>query len=286
MATNPNENTYILDSESAAEMARLMKQDRLITGGMGGIFPERDDIASMHNILDIACGPGGWILDVAFAYPKTNVAGIDISHTMIDYAAAQAWSQGLDNASFQVMDALKPLEFFDKSFDLVNARFLVAFMPKTAWPKLLQECMRITRPGGIIRLTEFDDPGRTNSLAFEEWRSLTLHATRLAGLNASPDGHDFGIMPILSHLLRSAGLDGVQIKAHAIDFSAEAPAFASMYENCRIAFKGVQPFLIKMGIVTEEEAEQKYQQMLLEMLSNDFCGLWSYLTAWGTKPTS
>ncbi len=49
-----SENTYILDAESSAEMARLMQQDRMITEGMGGLFPERDDVSTMHDILDVA----------------------------------------------------------------------------------------------------------------------------------------------------------------------------------------------------------------------------------------
>src|SRR5579872_5078914 len=139
-----DENTYILDSESASEMARLVGQDRLITQGMGGLFPERNDISNLRDVLDIACGPGGWVCDVAFANPDIQVTGIDISNKMIEYARATAWSQKLENASFSVMDALKPLDFPDNSFDMVNARFLVAFMPKAAWPKLLEECVRIT----------------------------------------------------------------------------------------------------------------------------------------------
>jgi ubiquinone/menaquinone biosynthesis C-methylase UbiE len=119
----------------------------------------------MHNILDIACGPGGWVLDLAFEYPKTKVVGIDISSTMVEYARVQAWTQGLENASFTVLNALQPLAFPDHPFDLVNARSLVGFMPDKAWPVLLQECTRVTRPGGVIRMTEFDEPGTTNSAA-------------------------------------------------------------------------------------------------------------------------
>src|SRR5713226_9162939 len=112
------ESTYIIDPESAAEMARLMNQDRLITDGMGGLFPERqDNLTGIHDILDIACGPGGWVLSTAHAYPEINVVGTDISRTMIQYAKAQARAQGLDNAHFSVMDVLKPLEFPDSSFD-------------------------------------------------------------------------------------------------------------------------------------------------------------------------
>src|SRR5690348_8946386 len=95
--------TYILDSESTAEMARLARQDRLITQGMGGLFPERDDIAGIGRILDIGCGPGGWTLEVAFNYPGVQVTGIDISQIMIQYAQTHATLQGLENASFHVM---------------------------------------------------------------------------------------------------------------------------------------------------------------------------------------
>src|SRR5712692_7334631 len=38
---------------------------------------------------------------------------------------------------------------------------------------------------------------------------------------------------------------------------------------CMVAFKLVQPFLIKMGIITPEEADQRYEQMLREMMLDD-----------------
>jgi ubiquinone/menaquinone biosynthesis C-methylase UbiE len=282
--SNKNNNTYILDAESGAEMARLMKQDRLLTQGMHGVLAERDDVATMHDILDIACGPGGWALDVAFAHSQINVVGIDISSVMVEYARTQARTQGLDNANFWVMDILKPLTFPDNSFDFVNARFLVGLMPAAAWPKLLDECRRITRPGGIIRLTEFDEPGLTNSPAYEQWKAITFSATRKAGLTSAPDGRHFGITPVISHLLIDAGFEKLDRKAHVIDFSAWTEAHETMYQNCMVAFKLVQPFIAKMGIATQEELDEKYQQMLIEMMQKDFYGLWYYLTVWGQKP--
>lgn len=279
-----DENTYILDSESAAEMTRLIGQDRLITRGMGGLFPEQTDTSHYSDILDIACGPGGWVCDVAFANPDTQVTGIDISNKMIEYARAMAWSQRLENANFRVMDVLKPLDFPDNSFDLVNARFLVAFMPKTAWPKLLEECVRITRPGGIIRLTEFDEPATTNNAAFAHWMELTFRAIQLAGLCMSPDGHNFGVTPLLRRFLLDAGCQHIGQKSHFIDFSFGTPAYSSMYANCEVAFRQVQPFMVKMKIAPPEEIEQSYQQMLLGMRSDNFYALWYYLTAWGQKP--
>src|SRR5438105_1463399 len=193
---SPRPNDYFIDAESPAETARLMHQDRLITKGMDGVLSERSDVSSMHHIVDLACGPGGWVLDVAFDYPGIEVMGVDISETMIRYARAQADVQGLNNASFRVMDITKPLDLPDNFYDLVNARFL-GFLPKAAWPKLVQDCLRITRPGGIIRLTE-SEWGFTNSPAYEQLYTFFANAMKAAGHRFSPERPFLGITPMLS----------------------------------------------------------------------------------------
>lgn len=279
-----NENTYFIDAEDATETARLMHQDRLITKGMGGIFPERPDLSNVHDILDIGCGPGGWVIDVAHEHPTINVVGIDISETTIQYARAQASVQWADNATFFVMNATQPLEFPDGSFDLMNARFIFAFMSTAAWPRLIQECMRITRSGGVIRLTEFDVYGVTNSPACEKMTAWGSHAFQLAGQSFSVDGRNVCMTPMLGHFLRKAGCKNVQQMAHAIDFSTNTEVHEVMYQNHMVVLKLMQPFLLKMGVATQEEIDRVYQQMLIEMHSENFCGVWSFLSVWGEKP--
>src|SRR5258707_9893139 len=92
-----NESSYIIDAEGAAEMARLVSQDQLTMKSMGGVLPEQTDVSGMHRVLDIACGPGGWVLDVAFEHPESRVVGIDISQTMIEYARVRSKDQKLEN---------------------------------------------------------------------------------------------------------------------------------------------------------------------------------------------
>lgn len=217
-----------------------------------------------------------------FAYPKITVVGIDISQRMVDYARIQAQVQGLDNASFRVMDVTKPLEFSDNSFDLVNARFL-GFLPKAAWPKLIQECLRITRPAGVIRLTE-SEWGFTNSPAYEKLYAMFASAMRKAGQSFSPERDHLGITPMLGGFLRSAGCINIEQKAHVIDFSVDTQDYNAFRQNWIVAFKLLQPFCIKMGTATQAELDQLYQQMLLEMLEDNFRGIMFLLTAWGKKP--
>src|SRR5579859_6069735 len=116
---NQPKNAYIIDAESATEMARLLDQDKMLTQAMGGIFPERADLSEIFDVLDIACGPGGWVHEVAHTYPEMEVVGVDISQRMITYARTHAQVRKLPNARFIVMDVLKPLDFPDASFDLV-----------------------------------------------------------------------------------------------------------------------------------------------------------------------
>uniref|UniRef100_UPI0035E452C3 class I SAM-dependent methyltransferase n=1 Tax=Thermogemmatispora sp. TaxID=1968838 RepID=UPI0035E452C3 len=60
------------------------------------------------------------------------------------------------------------LDWPDASFDLINGRLLCGFMLPAAWPRLLAECHRLLKPGGIIRLTEVE-PMLTISAAYETW---------------------------------------------------------------------------------------------------------------------
>ncbi len=98
--TTPSNNTYVLDGENTAEMARLIQQDLLVTAQMGGLLPERPDFAGFSRVLDIACGPGGWVHEVAAAHPTIEDMGIDLSRIMIQYAQAQARVRGLENTRF------------------------------------------------------------------------------------------------------------------------------------------------------------------------------------------
>lgn len=278
-----SENTYVLDAEDAAEMARLLDQDKVINESMGGLFPERTGLSNIYDVLDIACGPGGWVHEVAHSYPEMEVTGIDISKRMVEYARAHARVRKLDNAHFRVMDALKPLGFPDKSFDLVNARTIFAFMPPAVWPRLIEECMRILRPGGTIRLNEAEW-GFSNKAAFERYCWLINQALQRAGQSFSPNGLYIGITPMLSRFLRDAGCQDIQHMAHVFDYSAGAAFHGASYQDLRTAFKLVQPFLVKTGVTTQEEVDRLYEQAMVEMQAEDYCSLSFLLTVWGQKP--
>lgn len=286
MSTQPSrdESTYFVDIESGAETARLIQQAHLLTNQLGGLFPAKFELpgANVNTILDIACGPGSWVLDVAYAYPDISVVGVDLNEIMVQYATAQALTQGLQNVSFELMDVLKPLDFPDASFDVIHARLLQGFMPRATWPGFLQECWRITRPGGRIILVECETPF-TNNAIIEQLCTLANRAVQLAGLSFSPDGRHTCITPMLRRFLKEAGYQDIQHMAHAIDFSVGAEAHASTVQDLGVLTELLKPFLVKMGVITREELDALIEKMTLEGYTSNFCGLWYYLSVWGTK---
>lgn len=279
-------NNYIFDPEDATEMARLINLDRAVTEGMGGPLAGLPELPDTAQVLDLCCGPGGWVLDVAFAHPEMEVAGIDISEMMIAYANARARSQQLPNASFGTMNAQDPLDFSDNSFDLINARFLVVVLQREKWLEVLRECYRITKPGGIICLTETDVAGMTNSSALAELSQKGYQATKAFGYGFSPDGRSFGITYMLGGFLKTIGCEQIQYRMHVVDFSADSPAWADFFHNNDIAFRAMQPKLVKAGLITQEEFDQLHKQFLIDIHQDTFRGNMPYISVWGTKPLS
>jgi ubiquinone/menaquinone biosynthesis C-methylase UbiE len=280
------ENLYFVDPENSAEMARLILQGEMLTRGMDGVFTaqERETIEKKdyRRILDLACGPGEWCLAVAREYPKMEVVGVDISETMIRYATARALSQNIQNVSFEVADIGQPFPYSDQSFDLINGRTFALFR-REGWPLFLRECLRLTRQGGAIRLTE-SEWGFTNSLGYDTLSMYLAQALHKMGQIFSPTGRINGITSMLDSLIRDAGYVERRLTSHVINVSYGTDSFTTFREDSRALFYVIQPFLVSTGIATQEQLDALTEATIREISSEDFSGVMFLLTAWGHKP--
>jgi len=280
----PRQDSYAIDPESGAEMARLIDQHHFITEYMGGLFPPDVDPTGFMRVLDLACGPGGWVQDVAFKYPDMEVMGVDISRSMIDYARAMSRVQYLDNASFKVMDIRKPLDFENGSFDFINIRFLVYVLSPDDWPGLIAECKRILKPGGILRLTEADCSDITNSPAYERLLELSMEAIRKGGRAFFSSGRFLGTMFMSGHLLEQAGFEDIHRQAHIMDWSATSKVYYAQLTNVMNGLLLGKQFVISSGVTTSEQFDELYNQAISDMYRSDFIAALIFLSANGTKP--
>ena len=179
---NEHPSTYFVEDRSSKDdLARLKLQDRMITQAMGGVLPEQPDPSLFRRVLDVGCGTGGWLIETAKTYPAIEtLCGIDVSSTMVAYARTQADAAGVsDRVRFQVMDALRMLEFSSGYFDLVNQRSGASYLRTWDWSKLLQEYQRVTHIGGVLRISEGEWGAESTSPALTRlFDLLCRHFTR------------------------------------------------------------------------------------------------------------
>ena len=204
--------TYVVqDRSNQEELQRLQLQDHLITVALGGVLPEQPNPTHFHCVLDMACGTGGWLIEVAKTFPTiSQLVGADINRHMIDIARAEAEAQQVhDRVEFRHMDALRLFEFSEELFDLANLRFAVSFLRTWDWPHVLRELQRVTQPGGVIRLTEADLPDQSSSPALLYLFRLLAQAYSQAGKYFRPQANG-----VADDLAESAQAEGSPKRAN------------------------------------------------------------------------
>lgn len=272
---------FVQDRSNQEEMARLEIQDKMITAGMGGVLPELDNPASLRRVLDVGCGTGGWLMETARTYQEIEkLVGVDISGKMVAYASTRAEESNLgDRVQFQVMDALRTLELPDATFDLSNHRFGNSWLRTWDWKKIFLEYLRVTRPGGIIRITE-SEVVESNSPALTKLLTIFLEAFYHAGryFTLSRDG----ITSHIKRLMTEHAIQDVQTRGYSIVYRAGTVEGQQFYKDMLHVFRVSLPFFQKFTNVPGDYQEI-YQQALKEMQQPDFVATWRLLTAWGTR---
>ena len=284
--TNPRRehpSTYFVqDRGNVEELSRLQLQDQMVTTSMGGVLPEQPDPTIFQRVLDVGCGTGGWLIEMAKTYPSMSLlVGVDVSSKMVEYAQAQAEAQQVnDRIEFRTMDALRMLEFPTDYFDLVNQRFGASYLRTWDWAKLLHEYQRVTQPGGVIRITESNMITESSSSALIRLNQVFLEAFYTAGHLFTSDSK--GVTGELALLLHQYGLQNVQTRAHALVYCGGTPEGQRFYEDTRHG-ETLLPFIRKWTRLPEDYQTLR-QQVLSDMQQPDFEATWRLLTAWGNKP--
>jgi len=111
-----------------------------------------------RRLLDLCCGTGGIALHLAQAY-GCSVVGVDYADAAVEFARAEAARRGLTDLVTFIDGDARCLPFVDEEFDDVVCVDSMVIRPNRR--KVVSECARVLRPGGVLAFSDEVMIGRT-----------------------------------------------------------------------------------------------------------------------------
>ncbi|KAL0092639.1 S-adenosyl-L-methionine-dependent methyltransferase [Phycomyces blakesleeanus] len=141
---------YPIDDD---EIDRLVGLHFAVKTLFGGNIPYHEQLLSQYpsnkgaKVLDLGCGPGTWVMELATEYPSSEFVGIDICDVFPTNIRPP-------NATFQLGNVTHKLPFEDNTFDFIQLRLFIISIQRDQWTKVMAEVIRVLKPGGFIQCIE------------------------------------------------------------------------------------------------------------------------------------
>ena len=247
----------------------------------GRLHPEHIAVNTMESVLDLGCGTGEWIFELAKRYPKLRIYGIDSNEKLLHQAKVRRNTSSLRQVELRHMDLLQGLPIPNASIDFVHMRHFARYIKPQSWPYMIHECVRVLRPQGWLNIVELELCEISSPACLALHRAM-LQARAKLGRTLDATGSTLGVAQRLYAMLLHAGLYEVGYDVFTVDVGAQgsnaAPLFLS--EIVRRAFVA-KPLVVQQGIVESATFDALVEQAEVELRSPDLCGWAILLSAYG-----
>ena len=265
----PTDSPYILPW-NMEEVNRLDFQHYLLRQAMSGNY--RAPIKRLKNILDVGCGTGRWPQEMAQAFSDANVIGLDI----FDPPAEANPSTKPSNYQFVMADVLKGLPFSSYQFDFVHQRSLGCVIPATRWLHVVNELVRVTRPGGMVELVESDSTFQNAGPACSQVQQWIVAACQKRSIDPLETRQ-------IGAYLQVAGLENVKAETFTLPVGQWGGRQGSTTAtNMRAACLAMKPLVLQHLDVSSEEYDRLLEHMFQECEQHRSCFI--IYVAYGQRP--
>jgi ubiquinone/menaquinone biosynthesis C-methylase UbiE len=103
------------------------------------------------RLLDVACGTGRTLHQLALAHPDLRFYGVDLSPAYVQLARKRL--ADVPEVALAVENA-EALPFADATFDIATSVYLFHELPRNARRNVVRELFRVLRPGGLLVLED------------------------------------------------------------------------------------------------------------------------------------
>lgn len=126
-----------------------------------------------HRALDIGCGTGALLVELARRHPRVEAVGLDPDPRALARARRKLERAG---APVQLDEGFSDeLPYPDRSFDRVFSTLMLHHLKPGEKERTLAEALRVLRPGGSLHLVDFGGSGERA----DGWLARALHPGRL-----------------------------------------------------------------------------------------------------------
>lgn len=204
-------------------------------------------VASPRRILDVGSGTGQWGFETCRAFPNALVVGFDLVAGKPEQPPAYRWVRG---------NLLQGLPFASGSFDFVHQRLLIAGIPLRAWPEVVADLVRVTRPGAWVELVETNMRSERAGPATQRLNTLALEMAAALHLDAA--GVVFGA---LDGYLRDLGLADVTRREISLPIGEWGGRVGSLLaSDMRAAYARLCEVLQSQSRLSAEESHELIQR--------------------------
>ncbi|CAG8536034.1 350_t:CDS:2 [Ambispora gerdemannii] len=213
-------------------------------------------IAGKMTALDIGCGTGAWIVDMAKEYQKSSFVGVDLMSLF------PSTEQTHENALFLQMNVLDRLPFDDDSFDFVHQRDLTHAYTETQWQNIvIPEIARVTKSGMYCEFYEESDKWEDQDNDLLIWVNLAVsHIMATRGVNSS-------IATRIEAFLKESGqFTDINVLIERMPVGSYAGRIAELtLENTLNELTGLKPILkAPLGEITDQEFDNMIEEIRKE----------------------
>jgi ubiquinone/menaquinone biosynthesis C-methylase UbiE len=113
------------------------------------------------RLLDVACGTGRTLHQIARTHGKLRLHGADLSPAYIRHARKRL--ADVDEVTLAVENA-EALPWADATFDVVTSVYLFHELPRRARRNVVRELMRVVKPGGLVVIEDSAQPSESPEL--------------------------------------------------------------------------------------------------------------------------
>jgi ubiquinone/menaquinone biosynthesis C-methylase UbiE len=164
----------------------------------------RGDLPGEARLLDVGCGTGRTLHQLAHAHPHLRLHGADMSPAYIKQARKRLLE--LDEITLAAENA-EALPWADATFDIATSVYMFHELPRNARRNAVRELFRVVRPGGLVVLEDSAQIAESGALE-----------SVLRGFPAEfhePFYADY-LEDDLAGILREAGFTNVKTEAHLV----------------------------------------------------------------------